>query len=102
MNRLKFYTVNTISGTQELDYLYNTLTKFTMSYPVGYYIVRDDDLMRPDLISYKVYGTVTYWWLIMMVNGIGDIFTDLETGLTLQIPNVLDIFDFYKKWSIRT
>jgi len=36
-----------------------------------------------------------------MVNGIGDIFTDLEVGLTLQIPNVLDIFNFKKKWALK-
>jgi hypothetical protein len=102
MNRLLFYNIVTNNGVEELDYLYNNLTKFKMSYPAGYYMVKEDDLMRPDLISYKVYGTVKYWWLIMMVNGIGDIFSDLEVGLTLQIPNILDIFTFYKKWSLRT
>ena len=101
MNRLDFYTTVVNNDIEEVDYLYNNLTKFKMIYPVGYYVVHENDLMRPDMISYKVYGTVVYWWLIMMVNGIGDIFTDLEVGLTLQIPNVLDIFNFKKKWALK-
>ena len=102
MNRLNFYSISTTGDERELDFLYNNLTKFKMNYPAGYYLVHEDDLMRPDLISYKLYGTVKYWWLVMMVNGIGDIFTELKVGLTLQIPNVLDIFGFYKKYNMRT
>jgi hypothetical protein len=101
MNRLDFYNVTTVEAVPELDYLYNNLTKFTLNYPVGYYVVKTDDLMRPDLISYKSYKSVKYWWLIMMVNGIHDIFEDLKVGLTLQIPNILDIYSFYKKYSVK-
>jgi len=102
MDRTKFYFTNTIDDVEELDYLYNNLTKFEMDYPAGYYVVRQDDLMRPDMISYKLYGSVSFWWLIMMVNGIQDIFTDLEVGLTLVIPNILDMYTFKKKWTART
>jgi len=102
MDRTKFYDVNTIEEITELDHLYNNLTKFKMVYPAGYYVVRQSDLIRPDLISYKSYGTVNFWWLLMMVNGIENIFTDLEVGLTLIIPNILDIYTFKKKWTMRT
>jgi len=73
-----------------------------MNYPVSYYQVRQDDFMRPDLISYKVYQTVKFWWLIMTVNNINNPFTDLTVGLTLQIPNLLDVYTFYKKYSVRS
>ena len=101
MNRLNFYQVETIEGVPELDYLSNNLSKFSMIYPISYYVVHQDDLLRPDLISYKIYGTVKFWWLIMFINNIENIFSDLELGLTLQIPNVLDIYSFYRKWSVR-
>jgi hypothetical protein len=36
------------------------------------YIISDGD--RPDNLSYTVYGTVEFWWLILLVNGIRDPF----------------------------
>lgn len=41
---------------------------------------------RPDLVSQAVYGTCDFWWKIMEVNGIKDIF-DFKTGLNLRIPD---------------
>lgn len=101
MNRLNFYNTVVVDNVSELDYLHNNLTKFTMDYPINYYVVKESDLMRPDLISYKNYNTVSYWWLIMMVNGIGEIFADLKAGTILQLPNILDIYSFYKKYSLK-
>ena len=44
---------------------------------------------RPDLVSYQAYGTPDFWWKIMEVNGIKDIF-DFKSGLNIVIPdNVL-------------
>ena len=40
---------------------------------------------RPDLISMQMYGTVDFWWRIMEVNKIYDVF-DLKIGLTLRLP----------------
>jgi len=101
MDRTKFYNVVTIDGIEELDYLHNNLSKFTTFYPVSYYIVKEVDLVRPDLISYRLYGDVGYWWLLMKLNGIEDIFNDLEVGKVLKIPNLLDIYTFYKKYRMR-
>jgi hypothetical protein len=41
---------------------------------------------RPDLISQMAYGTCDFWWKIMEVNGIKDIF-DFKSGLTIRIPD---------------
>ena len=44
---------------------------------------------RPDLMSYKAYGTPDFWWKIMEANGIKDIY-DFKSGLNIVIPdNVL-------------
>jgi len=72
-----------------------------MKYPVSYYRVDAVDWMRPDLISYKCYGTVNYYWLIMLVNGVFDPFHELEVGRLLTIPNMLDIYSFYKQYRMR-
>jgi len=101
MIRTNFYNIQRNDDIDEYDYLYNNLTKFKMNYSVSYYRVEQGDLMRPDLISYKIYGTIVYWWLIMMINGIQNPLKDMEVGTLLQIPDILDIYDFQKKWSIR-
>lgn len=101
MDRTSFYNIVRNDEIDEYDYLYNNLTKFKMNYSVSYYRVETSDLMRPDLISYKIYGTITYWWLLMMINEIQNPLKDLEVGMLLQVPNILDIYEFQKKWSLR-
>jgi len=41
---------------------------------------------RPDLLSYKVYGIVDYWWKIMEFNNIKDIY-DFKSGMTIRLPS---------------
>lgn len=40
---------------------------------------------RPDLVSKDTYGVVDFWWKIMEVNGIKDVY-DFKTGLTIRLP----------------
>jgi len=101
MIRTNFYNIQRNDGIDEYDYLYNNLSQFEMNYSISYYRIEQSDLMRPDLISYKIYGTITYWWLIMMINKIENPLRDMEVGTLLQIPNILDIYEFQKKWTIR-
>jgi len=101
MIRTNFYYIERNDDIDEYDYLHNNLTKFKMNYKSSYYRIEQDDLMRPDLISYKIYGTIAYWWLIMMINGIQNPLKDMELGALLQIPNILDIYEFQKKWTVR-
>lgn len=101
MNRTNFYNITTVDSTDELDFLHNSLSEFTMQYPPMYYRINGIDLMRPFLISYKHYGTVNFWWIIMLVNNINNPLVDLEVGQTLKIPSKLDIYAFQKKFRIR-
>jgi len=100
MDRTNFFNIVTVNGFQEYDYLNNTLSNFQMTYPVSYYQTTDADVLRPDLISYKNYGTVSYWWIILYVNDIQSPLTDIVSGAILTIPNILDIYEFYKKFSV--
>ena len=100
-DRTQFYDIVTVNGIQEFDFLNNTLSYFTMSYPVTYYEVNDSDLLRPDMISYKCYsGVCDYWWVIAYVNGIQNPFTDFKSGQILTIPNFLDIINFYRQFKL--
>ena len=101
MNRTKFYHVAIVNGISELDFLWNSLSNFEMNYAPTYYRVSGPDLMRPDIISYKNYGTVNFWWIIMTVNDIDNPLTDLEEGMILTIPSKLDIFAFRKAYRVR-
>ena len=101
MDRTNFYKIEIVDNVKELDFLYNALSKITMEYPPSYYRVNGSDLMRPDIISYKMYGTVRFWWIIMLVNEIGCPLTDMEVGQILIIPNKLDIYAFQKKYRMR-
>lgn len=101
MNRSNFYQKYTVDGVAELDFLHNPLTNFEMNYAPNYYRVSGEDDMCPDLISVKVYGSELYWWVIMLVNGIDNPFTEITTGSVLTVPNMLDILAFQKKNRLR-
>jgi len=100
MDRTEFYQCVKVENISELEFLWNTLSEFPMRYTPSYYRVAASDLLRPDLISYKVYGTASFWWIILLVNEISNPFTDLEEGKILKIPNKLDIYEFRKRYKV--
>ena len=51
-----------------------------------YYVVQSSDAGRPDLISYRYYGTPAYYWVILWINGVHDPFETLYPGMLLRIP----------------
>jgi len=101
MDRTKFFNTVTVNETEELDYLHNNLSRLTLRYKPSRYRVNATDLMRPDLISYKIYGIVGYWWILMLVNGVQNPLEDLQVGQILIIPNQVDIHNFIKKYRMR-
>lgn len=48
-------------------------------------VVPPGEEYRPDLTSYRAYGTVDYWWQILQANQIFDIY-DYKSGLNIRIP----------------
>lgn len=94
-NRTNFYQQNLIDGVLENDLAFNNFDSYSFKRPRTYYTVKEQDLVRPDLISYKTLGKVDYWWVIQKLNNIEDIFTDLKLGMSLQIPSIADLEEFY-------
>jgi hypothetical protein len=91
-----------VDGIQEFDFLYQALSQFQLKYPTTYYRLTDTDVMRPDLVSAKVYnGNTQYWWVILLFNGIRDPFTEMKSGTLLEIPSVLDMYEIFKQYKLR-
>lgn len=101
MNRTKFYKTVSHAGVREIDFLDHNLTKLTVSREPSYYRLSSIDRKRPDIISYKNYGIVGYWWVICVVNGIEDPFFETTIGRVVAIPNVLDVYTFYKNYKMK-
>jgi len=101
MKRTIFYNKVMVDTVEELDFLWNSLSEFKMKYTPSYYRVDDSDIPDPALISYRVYGDVGFWWVVLLVNGIENPLIELEPGMILEIPNKLDIYDFQRKWRVR-
>jgi len=101
MKRTDFFKKVTVENRTEVDPLQHTLGLFRMNRPYQLHVVTAEEEGRPDLISYRYYDTVEYWWLICVANDIQCPFLELYAGRELKIPSVLDIADFYRKYRVR-
>lgn len=94
-NRTKFYDQNNIGGNDECDFLRSDISNFEIKRPTTFYTIREEDIQRPELLSYKLYNNQDYWYLLMYINNIHDIWNDLTVGLIIKVPNVRDITEWY-------
>ncbi len=63
---------------------------------VSYHVVTKNEECRPDIVSYKLYGTQNYWWFIMLFNGYCDIWNDLTENQIIKYPALQRVRDFLK------
>ena len=61
---------------------------FTPSLDDRFMVVPKGQEYRPDLTSRKFYGTPDFWWKILLVNDIKDVF-DYKAGINIRIPKNL-------------
>jgi hypothetical protein len=52
----------------------------------AYYKIGTGEVGRWDLISYRAYGTVLYWWLICVANGVRNPLIVIPAGDMIRIP----------------
>lgn len=95
MERSKFMMQNFIDGNIENDLAFNNFDSFVFKRPRVYFTITDKYLNRPDLISLDVYGKVDFWWVIMKLNGIDDMYNDFTLGDVIQIPAIADVEEFF-------
>lgn len=72
-------------GNDEYDTLLTRVNE-TFTYDVG--VIPAGYEHRPDRISNLFYGTVDYWWLILLVNNIPDPIQGLNVGDQIFIPRL--------------
>ena len=60
---------------------------------VGEFFVSAEE-NRPELISYKLYQDVQYWWLLMMYNDIFN-FQEIPAGTIIGYPDLSQLEDLY-------
>lgn len=61
-----------------------------------YLIVRKNEECRPDLLSYRAYGTQNYWWFICSYNKFSDIWNDIVENQVIWYPNIQKVREFLK------
>ncbi len=59
----------------------------------GTFVVTGEEF-RPDLISWKIYGSTQYWWIIMVFNSILDP-DDIVSGTVIEYPLLDNLENFY-------
>ncbi len=101
MDRTKFFQQVTVDGVKELDFLYNSISNLVARRRPGHYRLSVIDRKRPDITSYRNYGTPAFWWMILAFNGVQDPFFETTVGRVFQIPTWPDIYDFVKDFKIR-
>ena len=95
-NRSDFYIKAVADGVEEFDLVTNSINDFKFSREMTYYKVTSEDIGRPDLISVKAYSDkskMNLWWIVMWINQIHNVWTDLQIGMVLNIPHPLDCND---------
>ena len=92
----------TLMNTMEEDDNYTiydptTLDISTFKFQSGYYMhtFTQYDRIKPYMISFAYYGTTVYENLILLINGVRDVF-ELPIGTKLKIPKLNDIKLFVK------
>ena len=96
-NRTNFYKSETVDGILEKDLLTNLTNRFDNNTEYQFYQIRQEDLLRPELIAFKLYGSIVYWWILMKANDIEDVWNDLTIGKVLVIPSFRDIDLYYNE-----
>ena len=54
---------------------------------------------RPDLLSYNIYGSTQYWWILMYYNHMIKP-QDIKTGMSIRYPAFGDIEQLYRDLSL--
>lgn len=94
-NRLLY--MDAPAGSAAVDPLSSTVRRELMKLPpILKFHVTEADCGRPAYISYRRYGTVDLWFLVMEYNGIMH-HLDLEPGTYLELPEYSAVVNVLKK-----
>lgn len=86
-------TVESINGLEK-ELTSNDMRFFKPKQRIFRHLLRPNEVARPDLLSSSFYGTQNYWWFILKLNRIDDIWNEMYVGMEILIPNEGDILNF--------
>ena len=92
--RTNFLQTNIVNGIIEKDLRSSDFNNFEFVNKPSKFLVTAKYVNRPDLISYSVYGSSDYWWMICKFNGICNVFTELISGVVIDIPSIIDLNNY--------
>jgi len=85
-----------VDGILEKDLVNNNWDLWEIKRPMTFFTVSRSYIQRPDLLSIKLYGKMSYWWILAKVNPeVMDFWNDIKVELVIDVPDVRDIEDFY-------
>lgn len=94
-----FYPEVTLGQHYELDYLDTDIHKIDLNTTATFRIPNAAEF-RPDLISFKFFGSYNYGWLIAMHNDFLDPVGEFTKGKVIDIPDIDQYFRFFNANSI--
>lgn len=95
--RSDFLQTITTNGIVEKDLRTSGFNSFEFINKPSKFLVSGKYINRPDLISYSVYNSPDYWWMICKFNGICDVFSELVSGVVIDIPSLEDLNNYIAK-----
>jgi len=101
LKRSDFYAIATVNGNRELDLINSNINRMDLDI-IATFVVPEAMVGRADVISYLYYESVDYDWLILWHNDIRDPFTELVAGMVLEIPSLVDYYNFHNNYAKRT
>lgn len=90
----RFLRQNFISDGDILTDLFQDFYFYLKGRQLQEYIVDETDEGLLDQISYKLYNSEEYWWILAKANNIVNIEDEVVRGRVLQVPSLLDINEF--------
>lgn len=99
-NRLDLMAIETITvggvGFDVRDPLSVQFRDFETKRTAAEHKVLQNEVPRPDIVSFIEYNSVGYWWFVAAVNGVVDPYEMPEQEL-VRAPQLLDYFDWFRQ-----
>ena len=77
-NRETLFQKNIVDDVKEVDMGSIDFPELDEAKVYSWTTVRDQEYCRPDLVSYRLYGTDELWWFVMWLNGISDPYLPID------------------------
>jgi hypothetical protein len=85
--------VKDVNGNYYPDVLTTNIENLTVTSNYIYHILTERDILRFDLLMYRIYGKPYYDDIILLINNVYK--NDLEVGDTLLMPSVFDMDTYF-------